>query len=301
MESWDDLRFVAAVVRAGTLTGAAAALGVNQTTVTRRLQQLEQRSGARLFDRLRGGVALTPAGEDVARVAGIVEAELHALDARLEGRGLAGRLAITTVDFLASLWMEDLLAFGRANPGLELVLTTGYSAASLTRREADVAIRMSPSPPEHLVGRRHAEMLFAVYGSHGLVDEQEGTPDYGRYPWLSWELGISSPTDRWLAEAHPEARVVLRVDRIRFLLDALHAGVGITILPCVLGDRHGELRRVGDYFLGGTHLWVLTHEELRAAPRVRALFDAVGGWIARDRDLLEGRRPLTVSSPTRRT
>lgn len=155
--NWDDIKIFLALVRAGTVRGAAEKLGLSHSTVARRVEAMEKRLAVRLFDRLPTGYAVTPAGEDMLRVAEGVENELDGLERRILGhdRQLAGHIRLTMVDFLASnLLMSHLVEFTRKYPDIDLEIITSYDALNLDNREADVSLRFGQNPPEHLFGRR---------------------------------------------------------------------------------------------------------------------------------------------------
>lgn len=295
MQAWDDLRFILAVARHGTIADGAKALRVNATTVSRRLRAMEDQAGTALFEKLKHGAVLTAAGEEMVAVAEAVEKMTDTLDARIRGLDakLEGTIRVTSTDILLGLWMPDIAAFSTRYEGVQLELSSGYSTANLTRREADIAVRMSAHAPEHLLGRRHAELFFAVYGAPELIERIGADAPYADFPWLAWDLSVGRATDNYLRDHVPGARIVMRVDRMAPMHAALEAGLGITILPCVTGDTNPALRRVGPYFEGGMYLWVLTHPELRGSARVRAFMAHVRELAARDLDLLEGRRPFT--------
>lgn len=291
--SWDDLRYVLAVARHGTISDAAQALGVNGTTVSRRLRTLEAESGTALFEKLKHGAVLTAAGEQMVATAEAMEQLTNELDARIHGLDtrLEGTVRVTSTDMLIAHLMPDVPTFRSRYPNVVLELLASYGMVNLTRREADVAIRIARDAPEHLIGRKHAEVFYAIYGSDELVASVGEDASYSSFPWLAWDLKAGRATDRWLESHAPGAKIVMRVDTVPVMLDALRAGLGITILPCISGDPVPELRRVGPYFEGGTFLWLLTHPELRGTARVRAFLEFAREVIARDEDLITGQRP----------
>lgn len=291
--SWDDLRFVLAVVRTGTLSEAAVRLGVSVSTVSRRVRALEETIGTALFERLTRGPVLTTAGEQMLAVAEAMEELTHDLDAKIHGLDakLEGSLRVTSLDGLIMLWASDMGRFSQEHPGIELQLTTGHSVANLTQREADVAIRMARSAPEHLIGRRHAQVFYANYAAPSLVAKIGADAPYEDYPWLSWDLSVGRGMDIWLQHNVPKAKIVARIERMPVMCEAIASGWAAMMLPCFVGDRDPRLVRVGDYFEGGPHVWVLTHPALRTAARVRRFTGFVAELLQRDRDLLEGRSP----------
>jgi DNA-binding transcriptional LysR family regulator len=162
--NWDDLRLVLAVVREGTLSGAARDLRVTHSTVFRRLGAIEGRLGVRLFERFRDGYSATPAGEAAAALATRFADDFVALERRLSGQDLrpSGTVRIATTDTISAMLMRHVPALRAAHPEISLEVTVSNAVANLTRREADVAIRPTPEPPETLVGRRIADIAHAV-------------------------------------------------------------------------------------------------------------------------------------------
>ena len=168
--NWDDLRYALVIAEAGSLNGAAKALGVQHTTVLRRLDALEQRLGARLFERLRQGYTPTEAGELMAAQARQMRPAIAEMQRRIVGRDLElhGSLRLTTA-FIATLYLlpEALAAFRRSHPGIEVEVHENSNLVDMSRRDADVALRMNRVVPEHLVGRQLGEVRMRVYARRG--------------------------------------------------------------------------------------------------------------------------------------
>lgn len=279
--SWDDLRYVLAVLRETTLSAAGAALGVTHTTVGRRLRAIEEALGVRLFDRTPEGFVATPAGEDVARVAEQVEAEVLALEGRVMGRDarLQGALRVATMDILLRRYQGVIAGFCARYPSVELTVVSSDESASLSRREADVALRLSNTPPPHLVGRRVARVEFAVFASRGLVERVGADAGWGAYPWLGWDRrsDMGRWHEGWLAEHAPGARVAVRLDVASVQLrELVAAGVGVHFLPLWEAEGDAGLVRVGPVVEGAARdVWLLTLSELRHTSRIRAFIDHV--------------------------
>jgi molybdate transport repressor ModE-like protein len=294
---WDDLRSFLAIAREGSLQGAARALGVNHSTVFRRLNALEATLGARLCERRPGGYALTPAGEDMRASAERVEDEVKGLERRLLGGDvrLSGSLRVTTTDTLAlGLLGPHLRAFRRAYPGIELELVTSNAFFSLTRREADVAIRPSRQPGDAMVGRRLGEIAVAAYGARDYLAEH-GAPaapeDLARHALIAGDASLGHlPAMRWLARLAPERAMALRCNSWMSQLAAARAGLGLAALPCFLADPEPELIRVlPPQPALASELWLVTHPELRRSARVRAFTDSLATTLSRERARLAGR------------
>jgi len=293
---WNDLRSFLAIAREGSLQGAARALGVNHSTVFRRLNALEARLGVRLFDRSPRGYGLTAAGEQMVRSAERVEDEILGLERRLLGGDvrLAGSLRVTTTDTLVhGVLGPHLRAFQAAYPGIELELITGNAFFDLSKREADVALRPSRHPGDAMVGRRLAALAVALYAARDYLAARgrPASPDeLADHALITGDVSLAHlPATRWLARHVPTAGSVLRCNSWLSQLAAARAGLGLAALPCFLGDRAPELVRVlpPDPALAG-ELWLLTHPDLRRTARVRAFMETIARGIRRERALLEG-------------
>jgi molybdate transport repressor ModE-like protein len=299
MDDWNELRLVLTVQRAGSLTAAATALGVDHSTAFRRLKALEERLGVRLFERLPGGsYQATDAGARMAAAAERMEDEALALDRDISGRDhrLCGRLRITSSETLAYRRLtEHLAAFRRAHPGIVVELAVDNRVLSLSRREADIALRPIRPREGDLWGRRLAGVAWALYAAPSYL-EASGGPlsdprDAGRYSLIGWEESLPGiQAAQWLSREAPSQAFVYRTNSLVNQLAAAKAGVGLALLPCYLGDCEAGLLRalpepVPD--LRG-ELWIVTHADLKDTARVRAFFQLVGEGLAREHDLFEG-------------
>lgn len=295
-DNWDDLRYLLAVARHGSLSAAARVLGVNHSTVLRRVTALEQAMGAQLFDKLPGGYILTAAGDEMTRVAQRMEEEMAAANRLLSGRDaqLRGTVRVTTIDIVAlHVLPRHLAAFHDRYPDLRVDLMTAEASLSLTRREADVAIRSTNRPPDNLVGRAVSDLAFAVYGAADYLTRTGGGADLAAHRWVDLDESFAhTAIGLWLKHTHPTAHVVLRVNSVALAVEAVRAGAGLGLLPCGLAGRDPGLRRLGTPVPGvGSALWLLTHEDLRHMGRVRAFLDFMAAAFAKERPLLEGLTP----------
>lgn len=293
---WDDLRTILAVAEEGSLAGGARRLGVNHTTALRRIAAAEERLGLRLFERQPGGYVLTAGGEDLVQTARSIDDSVAALERRLAGQDLrlSGTIRLTTTDTLMGSLLPSLLAgFHTAHPGIMVEVTVSNAMFSLTRREADVAIRPTIQPPDTLVGRRISDIACAVYAAPAFVGT---TPaQYAAAPWLLPDEILAGTTiARWLQQALPDKQPVARADSFLSLRDMALAGLGLVALPCYLGDMTPGLVRLGSPVPGmQAALWLLTHEDLRRSARIRAFMDFAAKAFASHRRLLEGRAGRT--------
>ena len=287
----DDLRLVAALAAAGSLAGAARRLKLNHASAWRRLGALEGRLGVRLFERGRGGYAPTPAGEAAIATAERALRELTDLERRLAGQDVrpSGPVRLTTTETLLEL-VAPALAFLRAShPGIVVDLVTDNAFFSLTRRDADIALRPAATAPEGLVARRLGEVATAVYASPAYLARQ-AVDDPGALDWLAPDDGLSHlGSARWLAARVPTERIVLRASSLTALRAAARAGLGVAALPCLMADADpGLVRILPPVAEMATSLWLLTHPDLRRAGRIRAVMDGLARELTARRRLLEG-------------
>jgi DNA-binding transcriptional LysR family regulator len=291
---WDDLRLVLAVAREGTLSGAARSLRVTHSTVFRRLGAIERGLGVRLFERFRDGYSATPAGETAAALAARFADDFVALERRLAGHDLrpSGTVRIATTDTICTMLTRHAPALRAAHPEIHLEITISNAMANLTRREADIAIRPVPKPPEPLVGRRIANIAHAIYGSPAYLDRRSGR-HLSDHEWIGLDDTLATTViGRWMHGNVRNARIVLCVDALQALRDAARSGMGAALLPCYLGDEDDRLRRILPAPVPDAQsaLWLLTHSDLRRTARIRAVMDFLATALGSERALLEGRR-----------
>lgn len=298
---WSDLKHALAVAEAGSLAGAARRLGVNHTTVLRRLDALEATLGTRLFDRQRSGYAPTEAGLAVLAHARHMADRVNEIERQVVGRDreLTGLLRVTT----AFVIMEHLLPapladFARAYPGIEVEVTENAFLVDLSRqrpevvgqslahREADVALRLSGQVAEHLVGRNLGMTQCRVYarrGAPGLPQSVQPLRDLVRdAPWVAFEKDQQGRIyDRWMRSQMEQARVRIRVDIFNATAAMLRTGIGVGLLPTFMEAGNPELVPVSDPIPElAAPIWMLTHPDLRLTARVRAFMQHVGDALA---------------------
>jgi len=297
---WDDLRHALAIGTAGSLAGAARSLGVNHTTVLRRLDALEVRLGTRLFDRQRSGYQPTEAGLALLEQARHMAARAEEVERVVLGRDreLTGALRVTTAFVVMDhLLPQPLAAFARAYPGIEVEVVENAFLVDLasrhtdtdqgwTRREADVAVRLSGHIAEHLVGRQLGMTqcrVYALRGAPGLPQEVTAIDVLTRVaPWVAFERDASSRVyDLWLRQRLAQANVRVRVDIFNAKAAMLATGIGVGILPTFMQDKHPELVAVSEPIPElALPVWMVTHPDLRQTARVRAFMRFVGDALA---------------------
>jgi DNA-binding transcriptional LysR family regulator len=278
---WEDFHLALTLAREGSLSGAARALGVEHSTVHRRLVELEGRLGFRLFDRRRDGCSPTRQGGVVAEAAAAMEKAALEGALRLAGseEAVSGTVRLATSELLALRLLPT--AWGRLSrdlPTLQVEVTVSNSSVDLTRREADLALRATNSPPEHLVGRRLAEIRYGLFATPELVGAAPTAESLAASPWLGFDERIASfPNARWLA-AHPPLRApTLVFDSSMAMAHAAAAGCGIAVLPLFAGNTVPGLARLGEPIdAPPMGLWLLRHNDVGPSPRIRAL----ASWLS---------------------
>lgn len=276
---WDLLRDVLSLSRHDSLRAAARARGMSHAALSRHLTELERILDLDVVHRTSRGVQLTEAGEEIAASAARIEAEIHALSLKLAGASthVAGTVRIALPELMVAVLSEPLRELHEAWPELKIELVMGVGTASLTQREADLAIRVQAEPAEHLVGRRIGTFTKAAYCAKHL----ELGPDPGDWPWIDWDLAYRHlATSRWLHETHPEARVVAHVDSAHAMLELTRRGVGVGMLPTLIASQEPGLRMCAPLDLEPYTLWLLTHPELRRVPRVRTVMRALASHLS---------------------
>lgn len=275
---WDDVRSFLAIARARTLSGAARELGVRQSTMSRRLEALETKSGARLLQRTPRGYALTALGEAVLGNAERMEAEAIAVERIVQGRDVAltGVVRLTTVEVLANLLIPSAMARLQSKyPGITLDVLSETRSLNLPKREADMAIRMTRFEGNELVTRRMTAAANALYASDGYLaahGRELAADEQAMVTVLEDQSHL--PEARWLAEQMPGGRVVFRSNSRDAQLAAVRAGLGVACLPCVLADGVAGVARISE--IGPQReVWLGVHADLRHMPRIRAVIDAL--------------------------
>jgi len=267
MNDWDDIRFFLAVARTGTISGAARELKVNHSTVSRRVQGLEDKHGVRLFSRQRDGYELTEAGYSILEQAEAVEFQSQQISRTLFGQDsrLEGNVNLTMPHDIFEHCLADKLAeFCQLYPGIKLNLMVSKGVRNLASREADLAIRLSPSPPEYLIGKRVARMQHAIYVPVGFSGE-------GSVPLVVWAGETEIPD--WAEAVFQQCHIALRVDDLTSMYAAVVAGFGVARMPCYLPDSVKDpavFKLATSLPPSDWALWVLNHVDLRKTARVQA-------------------------------
>ena len=285
--AWDDLQVFSAVSQAGSVSGAARQLRVNHSTVLRRIGSLEDTLGVRLFDRLPGGYALTASGNALAeRLAGVAE-QVDAAQRLLMGRdeAIEGVIRLTSTDtLLHGMLMPLLAAFRAEHPGVQLQVVVNNSFLSLTKREADVAIRGSNKPPENLVGRRVGNIQTALYGARASLKSLGRRAGIDDYAFVGPDESLSHLEQaKWLQKNVAPERIAMRVDSLVGMVDAVRHGAGVGMLLCPLADACDDLVQLqAPDPRHDTQVWILTHPDLKQVARIRTFTQFMADALNRD-------------------
>jgi len=276
MERWDDLRIFLAAFREGSCAAAGARLGVNQSTISRRVAALEVDLGVRLFDRLPEGLVPTAAAEEIVPRAELFEATAAELMDAVEGLDtrLGGVVRVALPDVIASELVAPALPdFLGEHPGLRLELIAGDAILDLTRREADLALRFVRPESGDLVVRRVATLRFGVFGSKEYLDEHRGKSP-AELAWLDWDTTQAHlPDAAWLHAAFPGIGPVLRTTSLGVRLRATCGGLGVSVLARPLAERYPELEAIeGLPAIPEIPIWLVGHRALRNLPRIKAVW-----------------------------
>jgi DNA-binding transcriptional LysR family regulator len=281
-----DLEIVLSLVRGGTLAQAAQRLGADASTVFRALQRLEKNLGQRLFERTRQGYLPVEASLGIAAHAERIEAELEAARAAAlrPGDEVTGRVRVTTTDsVLRGLVLPCLPGLARRHPLLQLELRSSNELVSLTRRDADLALRATPKPPEHLVGRQLGTIRFVVCVGKAMPVSQRRRPLAGQ-DWIAPDEAMPEhPSVRWRRKNVPRLTPRHLVDSISAVIDAVRSGLGAGIVPAFMLGLEKDLIPLGDVLEGcESQLWLLAHPESRHLRRIAATYQHFADAIRLD-------------------
>jgi DNA-binding transcriptional LysR family regulator len=281
-KNWDDLRIVLSVARARSFAGAARRLGVNESTVARRILQAEERLRARLFERNQGKLEPTGAGAEIIRRAEIIELEIQAAEGAISGADerAAGTVRVTSVPIVVNRILAPALTYLLPeHPNLRIELIADSRDLSLTKREADIALRLArPRNEVRAIARRVGRLAYAVYGPAGHAG--------GTLPWITYEDSMNDlPQSRWIAETMATDRASepqVLINDAETLLRCVSAGLGKSLLPVAIGEREPGLVRIGECPKAlSRELWLMVHPDLRDLIRVRVVMDWIMATIER--------------------
>ncbi|UQR66640.1 LysR family transcriptional regulator [Bradyrhizobium sp. C-145] len=286
--NWDDVRIFLAIYRAGTLVGAGLALGVDQTTVGRRLAALEKRLGSILFLRTNAGYVLTASGEEALRAGEAMERLAVSFEHRSVGSDarVAGDVRVTTTDSLAIDFVIPAIDRVRIDhPDIRVILTTTTKLLDLGRREADIAVRTLRPAHSDLIVRRLAEWEVGLYASRKYLDAR-GRPRRGSafagHDLAIYQPGVTNRQGATLAgESVAEGKIIAELDSSLMLASVVRAGLALGELPTYHAKRDPDLVRIWPMRKRAApyEVWLVLHADLARAARVRVVVDAIAAMF----------------------
>ena len=294
---WNDLRYVLAVARAGTLAGAARELGVKHTTVARRVEALEAALGTRLLARGADGYVLTPAGTEAVALAEELEKKADALARRVEGEDVrvAGNVRLTLPETFAGYLVRQLPTLRERLPELTVDLLADQRTYDLLAGEADLALRLSPKVEGDLIARDLCSAAWSLYAASSYVTRR-GVPatlaEYADHDLIGYDAALATtPGAVWFRDNLPDAKFAMRGNGILMVFNAAIGGFGIAHLPCFLGDAEATLTRLTPEVFFNRQVRMLVHPDVARLGRVRAVMNFLVELFRRDGDLFAGKRP----------
>ncbi len=275
--NWNDIPVFLAIAQGGSLNAAARTLGLNHSTVFRRLNALEEELSTRLFERLPTGYALTGAGERMLEKAQQADVAIQELELAVAGRDrkASGLVRLTTAPNIARTIVPAVVgALRKEHPGIVVEVAVGDSDYNLNRREADLALRATSKPPEHLIGRKVMELSWWVCGgSRGRSRPPANPVDLRKKPMIGADRALMRlPAFQWLEE-HCAESIVARANDLSTMAALAIAGVGYAVLPS--DQQESGIRRLFPVPNLSGELWLLSHPDLRKVRRVAVVWDAL--------------------------
>jgi DNA-binding transcriptional LysR family regulator len=290
--NWDDLRYLHALHRHGSVAAAARALKVDPSTIGRRIATLEGDLGAQLVVRQPDGMKLTEAGREAASAAEVIDARLVDLAGKVGGAAERprGRVRVSTTDGFAQLLYGGLTALREDYPEITVDLVVSSAATDLTRGEADIAIRLFRETRGDLVARKVCEVGWSLYASESYLARRPvtGDPcDLGGHDVVGFaDAAARAPGARWLEDHSAGASIVLCAGSTTAIVHAVKNGIGVAILPCFMVDV--SVARLTPRVLATSEVFLVTTTDAKGVARVRIVLEALAGMFAKERARLAG-------------
>lgn len=283
--AWDELHVVLAVARSGSLAAAASTLGVDPTTIGRRIGAIHDRVGYTLFERAGTALAVTPSARHLIADLEAMEAAALAAERKLAATATPrGPVRIAATDAFTSYFLlPELARMSDELPDIQVELVASHALADLRRREADVALRFVRPDSNELRARRIASMRWSLYGSvdylrsRARVDVQRGLAGHDVIRWGG--PALRQTVAAWLDVNARAARTVLVTEQLHVMIEACAAGFGLAAAPGSLALGRGLARAI-DHAIFENELWLVVHRDLRKVPRVRAVASWLGARLA---------------------
>ena len=291
MKDWDDLRYFHAVAEAGSLSKASRNLGVNHSTTFRRINQLEEKLKTKLFDRIDNRYFLTSLGEEMygrtGKIADIVDDIQRNISSK--DRLMQGNITITCPEsFAFNIMPRFIKTFVTKHPSINIDLMVSDSNYNLARREADIAIRATNSPPEYLIGKQLCSIPWSFYGVSTLFEPSHSKVEpaqLSHWPIIAAEANLlGTDAFQWLEKQAPKLNIVARSNSLMTMAAMAEQGIGVALLPA---DVQSDLARLGEpskcFY---TQLWLLTHPDYRAKVSVQTCMKSLYKYLEKEFNLM---------------
>ncbi len=277
-KGWDDYLYFLKVATSGTIKEASQELGVNYSSVFRRINALEERLQVRLFERLKSGYTLTRAGEDILDRVQQVEEQMNAIHRLIQGKDvhLRGYLKISTTDTIGYYWLPPFIAqFKVLYPDIIIDIDIKTRFTNLSKREADIVMPAVNNQPDYMVGKKLAPIYVRLYGTSNYV-EKNGAPktadDLHQHAFIMPNDALAGlPANKWLRKYVEDKNIVACCDKLTGLYHLASQDLGLTVLPHYLGASDPNLVELMELPPEcNHHIWILTHPDIRFTARVKA-------------------------------
>ncbi|MDD2760757.1 MAG: LysR family transcriptional regulator [Methylomonas sp.] len=293
--NWNDLKYFVEVVHSGNVSEAGYRLGVNQSTVSRRIANLENALGKKsLFDRTAKGWVITPVGEMIVKLAEEMEIQANNIHRKIESdsEDVSGLIKVTVSDVCAKRFVLPVIRdFKRDYPDVDFELIAAEEVLNLAGREADIAIQAIMEPPPNVVGKRICRLAYYVYANPKFMEDLSSEIP----SCITW-IGDGVTLPNWIKKNFPKLKRAYRTNSSVAMFEMCREGLGLALLPCSLADGVDELVRVPvEHVESGYDVWVLSHVDLRTTARVRMFRDRMVEFLSNEIDLFEGRKPKISS------
>ncbi len=291
---WNDLKYLLALKREGTLAGAARALSVDHSTVSRRLAALEEAIGTQLLRRTPEGLCFTEAGNAAAASAEAMDASASGLLSKLAGEDDrdAGVVRLTCAEGIIPFLVTELQDLRAAHPDLRVELLPSTAVLDLLRREADIAVRMFRPTQAALVARFVGKLGWSLYANEAYLGRRgllQSLGDLSGHDVVAYDAELKAGFGpRWLDEHAGNATVVMRCDSVRGAVLAIAQGVGIGTIPCYLAAGEPSLRRLTPEVTANAEIYLVTAPDVLELKRVRLVLEMLTAMFGRHRALFAG-------------
>ncbi len=289
---WDDLQFLLAVADHGSLSAAARALGVNHSTVLRRLSAFEERHGINIFERDARGYRPSIESNHLFKAMQSVEQTINSLERALAGKSMSldGPLRLTSTESLfKAVLLPHINNFHERHPGVQIELIVTNARLNFAQLDADITLRPTKELPKDLSGSRVCDLAFRVFGAPSYL-ARHTSADPAQHRWLGSSRSLAqSPVGLWEERTLPSKAIVMRSDSFVTLSDAAALGLGLAMVPCCLGDTRDDLIRANAFpDVLTTGLWIATHPDLMDVPRIQVCMSYFAEALRADRTILSG-------------